>query len=122
MRMGSGSSRPGCAAKRDTMVGPDAVGMCVVRIYKHQVIFRLPILLLIQASCAQQQIPADPSPLVSLSRAFLVSSGRPLVDASLRLQEAYGKVVTYEEPILTWRGELEGEPGRDPEGKWALFP
>jgi len=30
--------------------------------------------------------------------------------------------VTYEEPVLTWRGELQGEPNRNPEGKWALFP
>jgi hypothetical protein len=30
--------------------------------------------------------------------------------------------VTYEEPVLTWRGDLQAEPGRNPQGKWALFP
>lgn len=72
-----------------------------------------PILILIQIATAQQQIPADLS---------LVTSARPLTDAARRLQETYGKVVTYEEPILTWRRELQAKPGRDPERKWELFP
>jgi len=86
-----------------------------MKIYKHYVVFSLPIMLLVQlAATTQQQIPTGSSPLVT--------SPRPLADAARRLQEAYGKVVTYEEPILTWRGELEAKPGRDPEGKWELFP
>jgi hypothetical protein len=72
-------------------------------------------MLLIQlVATSQQHMPADSS--------SLVTSPRPLVDASRRLQETYGKVVTYEEPVLTWRGELEGEPNRNPETKWGLFP
>jgi hypothetical protein len=61
----------------------------------------------------QQQIPAQSS---------LVTSPRPLDDAALKLQETCGKAVTYEEPLLTWRGELQAMPARDPEGKWQLFP
>src|ERR1043166_1165838 len=72
-----------------------------------------PILLLIQVATWQQQILADSS---------LVTSPRPLADAARRLQETYGKVVTYEEPILTWRGELQAKPAHDPERKWELFP
>jgi hypothetical protein len=84
-----------------------------VKIYRHHIVFSVPILLLIKIATAQQQIPAVSS---------LVTSPRPLVDAPRRLQESYGKVVTYEEPILTWRGELQTKPGRNPEGKWELFP
>ena len=84
-----------------------------MKIYKHHVVFIVPILLLIQIATAQQQIPAGSS---------LVTSPRPLADAARSLQETYGKVVTYEEPILTWRGELQTKPGRNPEAKWELFP
>jgi hypothetical protein len=87
---------------------------CVMKIHKHHVVFSMPIVLLIQLGTARQQIPADSS--------SLVSSPRPLADAARRLQETYGKVVTYEEPILTWRGELQAKPGRNPEAKWELFP
>src|SRR5207249_7782802 len=86
---------------------------CVMKIYKHHVVFIVPILLLIQIATAQQQIPAGSS---------LVTSPRPLADAARSLQETYGKIVTYEEPILTWRGELQTKPGRNPEAKWELFP
>jgi len=89
-----------------------------VKIYSHHVVFSVAIMLLMQVVTTtqentQQQMPAASS---------LVTSSRPLAEAAVRLQETYGKVVTYEEPVLTWRGELEGEPNRDPEGKWALFP
>src|SRR5262245_36353247 len=87
---------------------------CVVTIYKHLVLFSLPIMLLIHGATAQQQIPANSS--------SLVSSFRPLADVARRLQEPYGKVVTYEEPVLTWRGEREAMPGRNPDGKSELFP
>src|SRR5438128_8901389 len=86
---------------------------CVMKIYKDHIVFIVPILLLIQIATAQQQIPAGSS---------LVTSPRPLADAARSLQETYGKVVTYEEPILTWRGELQAKPGHDPEGRWELFP
>ena len=85
----------------------------VMKIYKDHIVFIVPILLLIQIATAQQQIPAGSS---------LVTSPRPLADAARSLQETYGKVVTYEEPILTWRGELQTKPGRNPEAKWELFP
>ena len=84
-----------------------------MKIYKDHIVFIVPILLLIQIATAQQQIPAGSS---------LVTSPRPLADAARSLQETYGKVVTYEEPILTWRGELQTKPGRNPEAKWELFP
>ncbi len=73
------------------------------------------IMFLIQAvATAQQPIPAGSS--------SEVTSPRPLADAARRLQETYGKAVTYEEPILSWRGELQAKPGHDPERKWELFP
>jgi hypothetical protein len=86
-----------------------------VKISKHLVLFSVPIILLMQVGAAtQQQIPAGaPS---------LVTSPRPLDDAAQKLQETFGKVVTYEEPVLTWRGDLQVKPGRNPEGKWELFP
>jgi hypothetical protein len=74
-----------------------------MKIYKHHVVFSLPIMLLIQVATAQQQTTGGAS--------LLVTSPRPLSDASVRLQETYGKVVTYEEPVLSWRGELEAVPG-----------
>ncbi len=65
----------------------------ILNIYnKRYVVFSVSILLLTQIAIAQQQPPAAPS---------LVTSPRPLEDASRRLQEKYGKVVTYEEPVLT---------------------
>jgi hypothetical protein len=81
--------------------------------HKHHIVFSVAILFLLQIAAAQQHIPAGSS---------LVTSPRPLGDVARRLQEAYGKVVTYEEPVLTWRGELSAKPGRNPEAKWELFP
>jgi hypothetical protein len=85
-----------------------------VKIYGHHVVFSLPIMLLIQAATSQQQIPESSS--------SLVTSSRPLWEVAHRLQQTYGKVVTYEEPLLTWRAELQTKPGADPERKWQLFP
>jgi hypothetical protein len=77
----------------------------------YYIVFCVLTLLLMQIAVAQQP-----------SAANVITSPRPLGDAALlRLQEMYGKVVTYEEPLLTWRGELQAMPGRDPEGKWQLF-
>jgi hypothetical protein len=84
-----------------------------VKIYKHQFVFSLPIMLVIHAATVQQQTPAGSS--------SLVSSPRPLADAVQILQATYGKVVTYEESMLTWQGDLEVQ-GRDPKAKWALIP
>jgi hypothetical protein len=36
------------------------------------------------------------------------------------VQHLYGRVVTYEEPLLTWSGELEPANGRNPNLKWAI--
>lgn len=47
---------------------------------------------------------------------------RPLADAADLLQHLYGKVVTYEDPVWVWRGDLETQPGGDPNRKWGLFP
>jgi hypothetical protein len=46
---------------------------------------------------------------------------RPLAEASLRLQENSGRIVTYEEPVLTWSGDLEEIPGRSG-SKGYLYP
>ena len=85
-----------------------------MKIYRHHVVFSLPIILLIQAATPQQPNPAGSS--------SLVTSSRPLWEVAHRLQQTYGKVVTYEEPLLTWRAELQTKPGADPERKWQLFP
>jgi hypothetical protein len=71
------------------------------------------MMLVIQVATAQQQTPASSS--------SLVASPRPLADAVQILQATYGKVVTYEESMLTWQGDLEVQ-GRDPKAKWALIP
>jgi hypothetical protein len=49
-----------------------------------------------------------------------ITSSRPLADAAWQLQHLYGKVVTYEEPVLTWSGDLWPNNGRDPSLKWAV--
>ncbi len=49
-----------------------------------------------------------------------IASRRPLADAADVLKHLYGKIITYEEPVLTWRGELEPQNGRDPSQKWAI--
>ena len=74
-----------------------------MKIYKGHVVFSVPILFLMQAAMAQQQHPARSS--------SVVTSPRPLSDAAQRLQETHGKLVTYEEPVLSWRDELEAVPG-----------
>jgi hypothetical protein len=51
-----------------------------------------------------------------------IASARPLADAADLLQHLYGKVVTYEDPVWVWRGDLETQPGGDPNRKWGLFP
>jgi hypothetical protein len=84
-----------------------------VKIYKLHVVFSLSIVLLIQVATAQQPIPSRSS--------SLINSPRPLADAVQILQATYGKVVTYEESMLTWQGDLEVQ-GRDPKAKWALIP
>jgi hypothetical protein len=58
------------------------------------------------------------SPQVPVTGEKRVSSPRPLADASDVLQHLYGKVVTYEEPFLVWRGDVVG----DPNVKLGLFP
>ncbi len=66
-----------------------------MKIYKHHVVFSLPIMLLVQlAATTQQQIPTGAS--------SLVTSPRPLVDATWRLQETYGKVVTVSARNARW--------------------
>jgi hypothetical protein len=81
-------------------------------ICKRYIAFVMPILFLIQIASSQQRT----------SETTVVTSGRPLEEVANRLQEVYGKVVTYEEPLLTWREELQSQNGRSPEEKWQLFP
>jgi hypothetical protein len=50
-----------------------------------------------------------------------IVDARPLAEASIRLQEVSGKIVTYEEPILTWSGDLEELPGKSG-SKGYLYP
>jgi len=81
-------------------------------ICKRYIAFVIPILFLIQMASSQQRT----------SGTTVVTSGRPLEEVGNRLQAVYGRVVTYEEPILTWREELQPQTGRSPEEKWQLFP
>jgi hypothetical protein len=62
---------------------------------------------------AQEESSSGPTEIPAGSSSLLNSS-RPLADASEILQAMYGKAVTYEEPVLTWRGDLEVQGGRDP--------
>jgi hypothetical protein len=89
------------------------VRKCIMKIYKRHVLFSLSIVLLIQVATAQQQTGGSAS--------SLVVSPWPLVDASMRLQEVYRTVVTYEEPVPTWRGDLTTQPGWTG-GSSKLFP
>src|SRR5262245_42489639 len=86
---------------------------CRVKIYKHHLVFTVPILFLLHVRTVPPQTPVRSS--------SVVTSPRPLADAVQILQATYGKVVTYEESMLTWQGDLEVQ-GRDPKAKWALIP
>jgi len=85
-----------------------------MKIYKHHIVL-VPIILLIVP------IVAAPQHLIPSRSSSLINSPRPLADAVQILQATYGKVVTYEESMLTWQGDLEVQ-GRDPKAKWALIP
>lgn len=50
-----------------------------------------------------------------------ISSPRPLLDLCELIQSRYAKIVTYEDPIWVWRGELESRRGNE-NVKWGLFP
>ncbi len=50
-----------------------------------------------------------------------VINGRPLAETASQLQEARGKIVTYEEPVLTWSGDLQEVPGKSG-SKGYLYP
>lgn len=52
-----------------------------------------------------------------------ISSQRPMDQAAQLLERLYGKVITYEEPVLVWTGDVV--PNRtdgDPNRKWGLEP
>ena len=57
------------------------------------------VICLVGQVSSSAQTAADASPA-------LVSS-RPLSDATARLREVRGKIITYEEPILVWSGDLQ---------------
>ena len=61
--------------------------------------------------------PAQPA---APARAPLVSP-RPLADVSVQFQEWRGKIVTYEEPLLTWSGDLREITGKSGT-KGYLYP
>ncbi len=63
-------------------------------------------------SLAQTAAPADPR---------VITAVRPLKDVADKLEAAYAKPVTYEEPIRAWRGDLK-VVGKDENAKFALFP
>ena len=50
-----------------------------------------------------------------------IIDGRPLAAAASALEETRGKIVTYEEPVLTWMGDLEEIPGKSG-SKGYLYP
>jgi len=62
----------------------------------------LGVLLFVQTTSSQQ--PAS-------NRVQIIDT-RPLAAAANALEEARGKIVTYEEPVLTWMGDLEEIPGK----------
>jgi hypothetical protein len=82
-----------------------------MNIYKHQVVFSVLIMLLMM----MQVVGTTQRPILARSSS-LVNSPRSLADAAEILQETFGKVVTYEESMLTWQGDLEVQ-GRDPKAK-----
>ena len=50
-----------------------------------------------------------------------INSRRPLADAANVLRHLYGKIITYEEPVLVWDGDLEPLNAKmDPTQKWAV--
>jgi len=49
-----------------------------------------------------------------------ITSPSPLYEAAMLLEKRYHKVVTYEEPLSVWRGELIVK-GRDPDGPFGLW-
>lgn len=49
-----------------------------------------------------------------------ITSPSPLYEVAMLLEKRYHKVVTYEEPLSVWRGELIVK-GRDPDGPFGLW-
>jgi len=74
----------------------------------------LSMALLLSAVCAAQTAP----PAVVTPPKLLY---RPLDEAAKLLQGRYAVVVTYEDPVLLWRGDLE-VPGADENSALAFFP
>lgn len=63
-------------------------------------------------SVAQTAGPPDPR---------VITAVRPLKDVVAKLEAAYAKPVTYEEPIRVWRGDLK-VVGKDENAKFGLLP
>jgi hypothetical protein len=50
-----------------------------------------------------------------------ITSPRPLADAADLLQKQSSSLITYEDPVWTWQGDLATRNG-DPAASWTLFP
>lgn len=50
-----------------------------------------------------------------------ISSGHPLAVLADMLEERYGKVVSYEDPMIVWRGDLMVRRN-DENAKWGVIP
>src|SRR5579863_9065895 len=60
----------------------------------------------------QPSAPSDPR---------MIATNRPLAEAADLLQHIYGKVITYEDPILVWDGDLTPS-GRNATGRHGVGP
>jgi len=76
----------------------------------------MPRVALIVTAVLLLRAQAQPAP----SGPEVIVAPRPLNDISMSLEKLYHKVVTYEEPISVWRGELITK-GRDPDGPFGLW-
>jgi hypothetical protein len=61
---------------------------------------------------------AQVQPVPSSSQ--IIIEPRPLYNVAMLLEKRYHKMVTYEEPISVWRGELIAK-GHDPDGPFGLW-
>jgi hypothetical protein len=69
---------------------------------KHTKTFYLLALLALSGFLVRKSLTAQTAPVYQR----LISSSRPLAEAANRLRHAYGKPVSYEDPVWAWPGEL----------------
>jgi len=52
--------------------------------------------------------------------ATLIVAPRPVFEASMRIEKTYGQLVSYEDPVWQWRGDIETR-GKEPEGPYGWW-